>query len=118
MHYPRYYCAPPVWARKQRWFKPRATYDYDEDKNLYRFNIELPGIEKENIRIKASNNHLKIGTTYKDKDSGKEKVKYNRRFDFRRPIDTENINAIYKNGLLLIDVPLVEKLEFFDVSVE
>ncbi|MFW9856711.1 MAG: Hsp20/alpha crystallin family protein [Candidatus Thorarchaeota archaeon] len=118
MHYPRYYCAPPGWARKQGWFKPRATYDYDEEKNLYRFNIEFPGIEKENIRIKASGNHLKVGIAYKKPDSDKEKVKYKRRFDFRRIIDKENIKASYKNGLLSIDVPLEEKSDMLDVNIE
>jgi HSP20 family molecular chaperone IbpA len=118
MHYPRYYCAPPGWARKQQWFKPRATYDYDEEKNLYRFNIELPGIEKENIRIKASNNHLKVGIAFKKEDSTKEKVKYRRQFDFRRLVDTENVKAQYNNGLLSIDVPLEEKRDSFDVRVE
>lgn len=93
---------------------PYATYDYNEEKGNYTFRVELPGVEKEGLKVKASDNILRIKAKENIED---EKYSFFRKFEFHRKINPETITAEYKNGLLTLIVPLAEKSESFDVNI-
>ncbi|MFX0184405.1 MAG: Hsp20/alpha crystallin family protein [Candidatus Hodarchaeota archaeon] len=114
MCYPKYYHKPFRWAHRGSWSKPRATYNFDEEKNVYEFYIELPGISKNGIDIKAATDHFRVEAKEKPEDK---KLYYRRRFDFYRKIDPKNISAKYENGMLTVTVPLQEKSETFNVEI-
>ncbi|MFW9992161.1 MAG: Hsp20/alpha crystallin family protein [Candidatus Odinarchaeota archaeon] len=111
------YYYPKYWHRYQKgWHEsPRANYDFDEEKSVYKISVELPGVKKEDIKIRATDNFVKLKAERKEED-GEEKP-YKKRFYFRRNIDPKSIAAKYENGQLNLEVPLAEKIDFHDVVV-
>ena len=83
------------------------------------FKCELPGIEKDNIKIDITGDTLSISGERKFADAG-EDIKYhkiernygafNRTFKIGVPVDQENIKATFKNGVLEIIVPKAQEL--------
>ncbi len=73
---------------------------------------KLPGVKKDELNISIKDNSLKISGTRKQK-SEKNSAYLNERFtgDFERnfilpeKIDTENIKAELKDGILLLNIP-------------
>lgn len=86
-----------------------ATVVFDEESNTYKIVIELPGVSKDNIDIKATEDSIKVVATRKSIREPEKEMKYKRRFDFRRTIVTENITAIFSEGLLNLILPVKEK---------
>ncbi len=54
---------------------------------------ELPGVEKEQINLKATDNYLILNATAPQR-------KYYKKIDFREKIDPSSAKAVYKNGVL------------------
>ncbi len=86
--------------------------------NEIAFNIELsvPGFNKEDIKIEIEKDVLKISaqseTSSEEKDENKKvlrqefkKSSFTRSFSIPENIDTENISAIQKDGILEITLP-------------
>ena len=89
---------------------------YEKD-NKYHIEMDVPGYNKEDIKIHLENNYLTISAEKKEHDEDKSK-KYIRRertySKFERSIylgdaDENNIDAEYKNGILNIVVPKIEE---------
>ncbi len=91
-------------------FNPRVDM-YEDDKNIYLF-AEIPGMAKEDVQIKLSEERilsLKGSKTRKGDDEGKAYIRSERRFgEFTRNfvlpdnIETDKIKAAYNNGMLEI----------------
>lgn len=89
-----------------------------DDKFILR--AELPGFQKEDIDIQLHNGCLTISAEKKDESSNKEGEKYVRKervyasmtrsFDVQN-IDESKISAEYKDGILQLDLPKMEKTE-------
>ncbi len=69
----------------------------DRHDNLH-VEIELPGVDKENIKLRMHEDSFFVMAE-------KEDVKYVASYAVCCPIDFEKAHAEYKNGLLTIDVP-------------
>lgn len=91
--------------------------DIRETKDAYIIDAELPGFEKQDIAIDYANNYLTISATRKE-DSEIEEKQYIRRERqsgelvrrfYLENIDEEKIKAKFKNGILEIQLPKVEK---------
>ena len=76
-------------------------------------NVEVPGIEKDDIQIEMNGNTLVIKGEKKSEEEQKRKDVYisERCYgSFRREIelppdsDTDKVNASYKNGILVLDI--------------
>ncbi len=76
--------------------------------------IELPGVEKEDVKISLSENNLTIqGEIEKDKETKKEDYycceraygTYSRTISLPAEIDQDKITAKFKNGILEITMP-------------
>lgn len=80
----------------------------------YEINLEIPGISKENVDLKATKNSLRISAvqTEKKKERGRKYVysersyqSFHRQIPFAEEIIPSKINAQVKNGILEIDLP-------------
>jgi len=90
---------------------------YEKDDKLV-FEAELPGIEKENIKVDVKGRLLTIAGEHKSEEESKENGRYRRerRFgkferSFKLPFDaTEDlIDATYKDGVLVLKVDKPEE---------
>ena len=92
--------------------------------SAYELTAELPGIKKENISLNYDKDYLTIKTTVdkeeKSDDDAKETAKYLRREryygEMQRSfyigdIDSDNIKASYKDGVLTVTLPKATKKE-------
>ena len=96
---------------------PVNTYKTDirDEGEKYVMEAELPGFTKEDIKLDINGSYLVLTAEHKnEKDEKDDKGKYIRRersygsytrsFDITG-VDTENISAEYKDGILKIDLP-------------
>ncbi len=77
--------------------------------------IVIPGISKDDVAIEIEENILKVSSKFSDENPTEEATKYLRKdFNFKnfvrnftlpQNIDTENINATQKDGILSITLP-------------
>ena len=93
--------------------------DIKEKKDKYVIDIDLPGYEKENIKIEVEDGyltvHATIDTNKEEKDEGKfvRKERYmgscSRSFYVGDDVKEEDIKATFRNGILKLEVPKVEE---------
>ncbi|MCC7565463.1 MAG: Hsp20/alpha crystallin family protein [Methanomicrobiaceae archaeon] len=69
----------------------------EEHENLH-IEIELPGVEKENIRLRMHEDSFTISAMRED-------IRYVGSYAVCCPVDYEQARAEFRNGLLIIDVP-------------
>ncbi len=102
--------------------------DVAEDKDKFTFKADLPGLKKEDIRLSVENGILTIEGERKSeaevKDTDYHRVersygRFVRSFNLGTAVDDTKIKANYKDGVLEITVPKVEKAKAktIDVSV-
>jgi HSP20 family protein len=108
-----------IWQKaieNESWIKP--IVDIVETQNNFKLYINLPGISKENIKLKLKKNVLslmalndvekKSSYNYILKES--DLANYARTFTLAEDIiDTQNISAEYSNGILELTLPKKEK---------
>ena len=85
-----------------------------EDENNYYLAVELPGVNKENIKIEADEKNLKIsGERKEEKQKANARQHYSelsygsfsREYQFREIINKDQIKAAYDNGILKLIIP-------------
>ncbi len=94
--------------------------DIKEKKDKYLIDIDLPGYEKEDIKIEISDGYLTVhASVNKEVNDEKEKEKYvrkeryvgecSRSFYVGENLKEEDIKAKFKNGTLTLEVPKKEE---------
>ena len=93
--------------------------DIKENKDNYDIMIDLPGYEKENIKIDVEDGYLnitaKMDSDYEEKDKGKfvRRERYYgecaRSFYVGDEVKSEDIKASFKNGTLKLEIPKKEE---------
>ena len=93
--------------------------DIKEKKDKYVIDIDLPGYEKENIKIEVEDGyltvHASINSNKEEKEEGKfvRKERYvgscSRSFYVREEENDEDIKATFKNGTLKLEIPKKEE---------
>lgn len=94
--------------------------DIKEEDGKYVLEADLPGFEKENIKLGVDNDILTISaerhSEHEDKNKAGSYIRcersygsYSRSFDVSA-IDSEKITAKYENGVLTLDMPKKEEL--------
>lgn len=94
--------------------KYREYIEFNDEKNQVEISMEIPGISKEKIKVKANKEFLYVSID--DRETEQDSV-YERRYPFRLEADLTQIKAKYNNGLLTIGIPLKES-EKQDITVE
>ncbi len=95
--------------------------DIKEKKDKYLIDIDLPGYEKENIKLEVEDGYLLVHATMNSDKEEKEEGKYvrkeryvgscSRSFYVGDDVKSEDIKASFKNGTLKIEVPKKEEKE-------
>jgi HSP20 family molecular chaperone IbpA len=75
---------------------------YNEDKNQYEIDVELPWVPKDAVNLKL----LPHGLTVLARRG---KLNYRGVYTFCLPVEEERVTAKYSSGLLTIEAPLKEK---------
>ena len=93
--------------------------DIKEKKDKYVIDIDLPGYEKENIKIEVEDGyltvHASINSNKEEKEEGKfvRKERYvgscSRSFYVGEEVNDEDIKATFKNGTLKLEIPKKEE---------
>lgn len=89
--------------------------DIRENENSYIMDVDLPGFEKENIKIDLENGYLNIHAKMDNSKNEEEKGKFikreryfgecSRSFYVGEDIKEEEIKAAFNNGILTLEVP-------------
>ena len=100
--------------------------DVIEDKDGIEVHVDLPGMEKEDIKVSVEDNVLTIRGERKavkeEKDKNYHQVertygKFTRSFSLPTQVDGEKIKANYKNGVLKIDLPKAETVKPKEIPI-
>ncbi len=102
-----------AWPEANGNYSKLPSVDISETDSAYQIEVDLPGMDKENIELTVNDGVLKIKA--QRQDQREEKGKYYHRFEraygvFERTLslpddaDQEKINATYKDGVLKIEV--------------
>jgi len=85
--------------------------------------FELPGIDKKDIDINISENRIEISAKHKEEKKDKKKYSLSQ-MDFYKSIglpekiDTDKVNASFKNGVLKITMPKQKQVESKKLLIE
>ena len=95
--------------------------DVKEKESNYEIAVDLPGYNKEDIKVAVENGYLTISASKQENNEEKEEGNFVRRerfvgecsrsFYVGDNITTEDIKANFKNGTLRLDVPKKEEKE-------
>ncbi len=101
--------------------------DIYEDKDKYSFKLDLPGIKKEDVKISFVDGKLSISgersQESEHKDSKCHRIersfgKYYRSFNLPEHVQSEKINAEFKDGQLTISVPKPEEVKPKEIEIK
>ena len=85
--------------------------DIYEEKDTITVVAEIPGVEKENIKLKGRGSKLII--------DARNSRKYYKEIDLPHDVDVSKAKATYKNGVLEIKLPKVKKEEYeIDIEID
>jgi HSP20 family protein len=111
----------PAWVgSSQAAFAPMDVYETDQG---YQVRVSLPGVKPEDIDLTVGQNMLTIrgryGTSPQERAEGQERAgnwlvreihtgSFERSITFDRPIDPDNIETSYENGVLAVLLPVTQ----------
>lgn len=99
--------------------------DICEDDNQYLIEVEIPGFADKDIDVKVENDLLIISS--KDRKEEKDRKyltrerrdrKFARTFTLPKDVDTDNIKANVKNGILTLNIPKVPEAKPRTIEVK
>ena len=109
---------------RENWY---PAVDVNEDDNAYHFQMELPGLTKDDVKISFKDDVLLVSGEKKaeQKEDKKNYHYYERRFGkFQRAfrinsdVIVDKIDAIFKDGVLMIDLPKAEIAKPKEIEVK
>ncbi len=105
------------WMNEPAGSKWTPPVDIEENDNGYKFFVELPGIEKDDVKISLKDDILSIqGEKKSEKKEEKKNYhcyerrygKFERSFRLNADVITDKIDATFKNGVLTVELPKAE----------
>jgi len=106
---------PEEWFTPMEWMPP---VDIEEDDREYLLKAELPGMNKEDVKLKVEGGTLSISGERKEEKEEKDKKHHRversygafmRRFALPEVVLAEKVSAEFKDGILTVHVPKDEK---------
>ncbi|MEZ4743846.1 MAG: Hsp20/alpha crystallin family protein [Bdellovibrionota bacterium] len=113
------------WSANGPEFVPAC--DIEETESEYHLSMDVPGLEKDDIRIEVVGNSVSISGERKqekeEKGANQYRLersygKFNRTFTLPDGVKEENIEANYDNGVLCLTLPKSEKSKAKRISVK
>jgi HSP20 family protein len=84
--------------------------DIMDEKDKYKIFIELPGVDKEKVRLDAADRSIQIRT--------EDEKKFYKMIELDSEIDPDSATASYKNGVLTVEVNKKEKRQGKEINIE
>ncbi|MHB9028076.1 MAG: Hsp20/alpha crystallin family protein [Candidatus Latescibacterota bacterium] len=119
-----FYGAPNVRTPENVW-TPRV--DVHETENEVLLDVELPGIDKKDVKVEVKEGVLTVSgerrNERKVKEEGYRSIerhygRFERSFGLGDTVDADKISAAYKDGIMTITLPKLEKVKPREISVE
>ncbi|KKZ12722.1 MAG: hypothetical protein TE42_03415 [Candidatus Synechococcus spongiarum SP3] len=95
-----------------------------ENDNRYQLAVELPGISKDAIEIKATEHGMTVSAERPNVDGGEDRVlsefrygSWRRNFYFGKRIDPNQLQAELQDGVLHVTAPKVDSVKAVSVKV-
>ena len=116
---------PSIFTDESGVFTPRVNIREDEDHVWLTF--ELPGMNKEDIKVSLQNNVLTVSGSREEKTEEKDKNyvrteistgRFRRSFNLPQQVNVESINAEYKNGMLEVRLDKREETKPKQIDVK
>lgn len=88
-----------------------VDYHVNEEETLFKLEMAIPGLTKDDLRIEADNSLLTIETielSEENKRSGFAAKQFTKRFKLSKTINQEAISAQVENGVLTMLLPKIE----------
>lgn len=101
--------------------------EVSETDTTYTFNFDLPGMNKDQVKVEVENNQLTISAERKEEKEVKNKKKYLsevhygsylRSFSLPQAVDEKNVNAKFNNGVLTITIPKTESTKAKKIAIQ
>jgi len=84
--------------------------DVMDDKDKYRIFAELPGVEKDNIKLDVAEDSIEIST--------KDDKKFYKMIPLESTIDPDSTKASYKNGVLTVELDKKDKRKGKEIMID
>jgi HSP20 family protein len=84
--------------------------DVMDEQDKYRIFVELPGVEKEKVKLDVADNSVQIRT--------EDERKFYKMIDLESSVDPDSAKASYKNGVLTVELMKKEQPKGREVNVE
>lgn len=97
-----------------------------EEGNNYVLKFDLPGVTKDQVKVEADKDQLTIRAERKENKNSETKKKYlselyygsyTRSFTLPGPVDENQVDAKFENGVLTVTVPKTESLKAKQIPV-
>jgi len=102
--------------------------DVSENENEYRVKADIPGVRKEDLNVSVQDGILTINgeSRYEDEEKKEGRVirqerrfgKYSRSMRLGKDVDTSNVKAEYKDGVLELTLPKVEEVKPKKIAID
>lgn len=101
--------------------------DVDENDNAYHVKTAIPGVKPEDIQVRLHDNVLTISAEIQDEheeENGKRIIrerrygKYARSVRFPVPVKSDEVEAEYENGVLMLSVPKSEAVQPRQIEIK
>ena len=95
----------------ERSYFPTMKTDVKEDENGYTLSVDLPGFEKEDIKLTLENGYLTVEAKKEEKQEDGEYIRRERSMAYKRSyfvgkqIIEQDVKAKYDKGVLSLSVP-------------
>ncbi len=105
----------------------KAIVDMTQDEKNITIVAELPGLNKDNVNLKVTEDSIEITAENKNEDEIKEEnwirrersyTKYYRKLKLPNKVIAEKASAKYKNGVLELTIPKAEDSSQHEVKIE
>ena len=95
--------------------------DVTEDDNEYKIKAEIPGVKKEDLHVSVQDGVLTINAEKKEGRVIRQERRYGkfvRSMRLGKDVDSSNVKAEYKDGILELTLPKVEEVKPKKISID
>lgn len=110
-------------AIRADWFTPSC--EISEDKANYLLKFDLPGVPKDKVKVKITDDQLTVHAERQEEKNDAKKCiseisygSYTRSFSLPGPVDEKMVNAKFDNGVLSLTIPKTEPVKAKEITIK